>query len=320
MKTPKNPAEILALWEGGLSRKKRKALLAVLNEDENLRRTLAGELAFEDMFRLASAGLSGEATENAHTSDEVLIPFVQGKLAADEAEEVRTHLRTCRECFVRMARLQRALKEREHAQFAAVPESLAQRGKQLVALPVEDEVVPENFGRRAASGVKTFASDLNQFLAVRMARLKEWWQANPKLIIIPAGAGLAIALLIMLLLPKPVVENFTESRLIILDDGPLGFTAQSEVRRYEGMRVAVSEDGENLIFQWPAIPEAVSYEVLLIAGGKTVKRPLLNGAEGFSFALPKQEVELDVKYTWELRGKLKDGRAFVAKAGFVRRK
>ncbi len=328
MKTKKDYAEILALREGRLSEKKRKALLAALNDDEELRAALASQLAFEDLLRLASADLSGEIAEGEHFDDAILITFVQGKLAPEKAEQVRTHLRACRDCFVKMARLQRALKEREHAQFAGVPESLIKKAKQLVALPVGNEneageiasVAPENFWQRAVSYTKTIVSSFAAPIVESVASLKERWQANPKIIFIPAGVAVAIVILFMLLLPKPAVENFAENRLVILDDGPLGFTAEREVRKYEGMSVRASEDGEHLIFQWAAVPEAVSYEILLAAGGKANKHPLSVTAEGLSFTLPKQEVELDTKYSWELRGKLKDGRTFMAKAGFVCRK
>lgn len=315
MKTSKDPAEILALWDGGLSERERKALLAALNEDDGLRRALAAQLAFEDLLRLASADL---ATEDAHHSDEVLSAFVQGQLAEDEAQQVRTHLRACRECFVRMARLQRALKERVHAHSAAVPEGLLHKAKRLVALPAQDEVAAENFWQRAVTSAKALAAALAQHFTASITRWQERWQRNPKLIFIPACAAVALAVLFMLLLLKPGVENFAGDRLIILDNGPLGFTAHSEVREYEGM--GVREDGENLVFQWPAIPAAAGYEVWLIAGESAEKRPLYNKAEGLNFTVPKHEVELNVKYAWELRGKLKDGRTFVARAEFVRRR
>ena len=314
MNTKKKPEGAAAFVKGGLSAKRKKAL----------RRQLMEHAIFEKMMQMSMPEMVSEKAEGSHLDEETLGGFLENRLSPDKREDVKLHLRTCMECFVKMAKLQRKLQEEKKLQYAQAPSEFIEKAKQLVAIPVVDETEIASSPRsESASRWQRLVNKTREIwpeIVSNFDRIGAWPKRHPVWSAASAGLALATIILFTLLLPKPAVENFVENRLVIMDDGPLGFTTGREVREYEGMSVRLSEDGENLIFQWAGIPEAISFDVLLTGGGKTQKLPFSKVVKGASFSLSKKEVELDLKYTWELRGKLKDGRSFAAKAGFVRRR
>jgi len=329
MKTKRNSAELLALFEGSLPSKRKKNLLSAMNEDQALRRRMMSHLAFENMMKTSTLAVSVEEAKDSHLDEATLGDFLENRLTPEASERVKLHLRTCMECFVKMAKLQRKIAEKESVQLVPVPAHFVEKARLLVSLPAADEIKVKRFVQPVVKGVWQFivtgttkiVSDLAADFARIFEKGKRWLEEHPLWGYTSAGLAVATVILFLLLLPKPAIENLPGSnQLTISDSDALGFVTEPEVRAYKGMTVNLSEDSENLVFRWAEIPEALFYEITLIEGGKRQKLPFTGVMEGTSFSLPKQEVRLKVKYLWELSGALKDGRVFAAQAEFICRK
>ena len=272
--------------------------------------------------------------ENPHVDDMTLGVFLEIGLAPDDEARLKTHLRACTECFLRMATLQKAIHERESLRFEPTPVDLIEKAKQL--LPT-----PEAFVTEAKQLPAPQPAGIWQTVTNALGKLKDWFIEFPDRVIagisgwldahlvlghripiamLPAGA-LAILVLLMLLWPQAAVENFAlDSQLIISAPGPLGFVSESEVVKYKGMSVDLSKDGAHLIFKWPAVPNASFYEITLITNGEKRMITPLGGVSATNYYFPKHEIQVKLEYIWELSGKLQDERGFVARAKFVCRK
>lgn len=302
--------EILAILEKSLPEAKRQELLAALREDEALRRDVAGHVAFKTMMQMSAFEPRANSAAGAHVDEETLGAFCETRLAAKEAESVRSHLRACTDCFLRMAALSKAFAERERLEMPPTPADFVAKAKQL--LPAPEEVIAEAKHLAVAP-----LAGIGQAIARLWKKIKQWLEPIPAWGYGLAGVAVAV-ILFMLFLPGSPVENFSlGNRLVIFDNGPLGFVNEGETAEYSGMSVALSEDGEQLIFTWPEIPEALFYEITLIEAGQRKTITPLGGALENTFALPTREVKPGVRYVWELSGRRKDQKNFVAKAGFV---
>jgi hypothetical protein len=272
--------------------------------------------------------------ENPHVDDMTLGVFLEIGLAPEDEALLKAHLRACAECFLRMATLQKAIHERASLRFEPTPVGLIEKAKQLLPTPEAFVAEAKQLPAPQPAGIRQSVTNalgklkdwLIEFPDRVFAGLRDWLEAHLVLghripiAMLPAGA-LAVVVLLVLLWPKAAVENFAlDSQLIISAPGPLGFVSESEVVKYKGMSVGLSEDGAHLIFKWPAVPNASFYEITLITNGEKRKITPLGGVSATNYALPKQEAKVKVEYVWELSGKLQDERGFVARAGFVCRK
>ncbi len=302
--------EILAILERNLPEAKRQELLAALREDEALRRDLAEHLAFKTIMQMSAIEPQANSAAGAHVDDETLGAFLETRLAAEEAESVRSHLRACNGCILRMAALSKAFAEREKLEMPRTPAEFVAKAKQL--LPAPEEVVAEAKHLSIAP-----PAGIGQAIAELWKKIKQWLEPVPAWGYGLAGVAAAV-ILFMLFLPESPVENFSlGNRLVIFDNGPLGFVNEGKTMEYQGMSVALSEEGEQLIFTWPKIPEALFYEITLIEDGQRRTITPLGGALENTFAFPAREVKPGVRYVWELSGRRKDQKNFMAKAGFM---
>lgn len=310
MKAEMFSEEILAILEKSLPEAEKQKLLAALREDEALRRDLAEHVTFKTMMQMSAIEPAASSAAGAHVDDETLGAFCETRLAADEAESVRSHLRACNDCFLRMAALSKTFAERERLEMPPTPADFVAKAKQL--LPAPEEVVAEAKHLPIAA-----PAGIGQAIAELWKKIKQWLEPVPAWGYGLAGVAAAVILFI-LFLPGSPVENFSlGNRLVIFDNGPLGFVNEGETIEYPGMSVVLSEDGEQLIFTWPKIPEALFYEITLIEAGQRRTITPLGGALENTFAFPKREVKPGVRYVWELSGKRKDQKNFMAKAGFA---
>jgi hypothetical protein len=301
---------ILALLAESLPEAERQTLLAALRKDEALRRELAGHVAFKTMMQMSAIEPAAGSAVGAHVDDETLGAFLETRLAADEAESVRSHLRACNDCFLRMAALSKAFAEKERLEMPPTPADFVAKAKQL--LPAPEEVVAEAKDLPVAP-----PAGIGQAIAELWKKIKHWLEPVPAWGYGLAGVAAAV-ILFMLFLPGPPVENFSlGNRLVIFDNGPLGFVNEGETVEYSGMSVALSEEGEQLIFTWPEVPEALFYEITLIEAGQRRTITPLGGALENTFAFPTREVKPGARYVWELSGRRKDKKNFMAKAGFA---
>lgn len=301
---------ILALLAGNLPEAKRQELLAALREDEALRRGLTEHVAFKTMMQMSAIDPQANSAAGAHVDDETLGAFLETSLRADEAESVQSHLRACTDCFLRMAALSKTFAEREKLEMPPTPADFVAKAKQL--LPAPEEVVAEAKHLPVAP-----AAGIGRAIAKLWKKIKQWLEPVPAWGYGLAGVAAAV-ILFMLFLPGSPVENFSlGNRLMIFDNGPLGFVNEGETVEYQGMSVALSEEGEQFIFTWPEIPEALFYEIALIEAGQRRTITPLGGAVENTFAFPTREVKPGVRYVWELSGRRKDQKNFMTKAGFA---
>lgn len=248
-----------------------------------------------------------------HIDDQTLAGFVQGCLDSVEEMSVKRHLRACTPCLERMAQIQDSMAELEKMQFEATPTELMDQAKHLQPTPANLMAAAKRLEVPESSSVFAVLKQIPQ-------RIKNWFDISLDWRL-GAAVGLAAAtvLFIIFKVTSPAVKNISlGDRLVITDMGALGFATQQEVIDYPGMSVALSEDENSLVFTWPAVRDAVFYEIHLVPAGGTEKRLTpFAGVRGTRFLLAKREVEADTQYTWKLSGKLKDGRAFLAQAQFV---
>jgi hypothetical protein len=318
---------LLALWGEDMASDNGRARETTQREPEIFRR-LASRAIFREMMQHAESltALSSTEEESLHVDDERLREFVDDKLSSEEAEPIKAHLRACIACFIRMARLQKKLKEDAELRHAKAPAGLAAKARFVdipdsatMELPGRGSSRKENVWHTVRQFPQQFNSILAEVLVPISESMKTWFVAHPRFGFGAVGL-VAAAILLMLLLPRAPIKNDPLSgQLVISDAGPLGFVNAQEVIDYPGMSVGLSTNGDSLIFSWPAIPNALAYEITLLEGGKDKKLPFRVKVEATNFSLPKAEFKVGVKYVWELSGKLRDGRVFVARAAFVRR-
>ena len=251
-----------------------------------------------------------EASASFHPNDETLGFFLHNALDNGTQASVKSHLQACPACFRRMARLQKAFNERDSIRFERTPENFVEKARQLMPTPA---TLVEEAKQLAAPRSARHQPSLLDFVE----QLKSWVAPIPGWGYGLAGAT-AVAVILFLLLPAEPVENFSlDEQLVITTLGPMGFAGEREVVAYSGMSVRLSEDGEQLVFSWPAIAHAEFYEVTLILDEEKRRITPLGGIADTSCALPKLELQAGVRYQWELSGRMKDRRVFAAKAGFV---
>jgi hypothetical protein len=299
--------------------------LAALRQDADLRRRFASHFVFKEMLKKSSITPAAAVNGSPHVDDERLGLFLSIGLEPHEEKTIKAHVRECSACFLRMARMQKVLHAYASQPLAQTPADLVAEAKQLVAPPVELVAKAKQLAGRQATGVGQLIKHAWEKIKDRFAQLpifdfgevRAWLGEHPVLGSIPAVAVAAVVLW-LLLLPKSPVENFSlDNQLLISTSGPFGFVSETETVKYEGMAVSLSQDGNNLIFSWPEIPNVSFYEITLVAGEAKNKITPHGGVLETSHSLPKQKVTAGVEYFWELSGKLKDGRRFVAKAKFV---
>jgi len=325
MNTSKFIEEVLALLGENYARMSHEERLAALRQDADLRRRFAAHFVFKEILKKSLMTPAPAVNGSSHIDDERLGLFLSIGLDSNEAEMLKAHVRECSACFLRMARVQKALHAYASQPFAQAPADLVAEAKQLVAPPVELVTKAKQLAGRQATGVgqliehawEKVKDGFAQFPIFDPGEVKAWFNAHPVLGSIPAVAVAAVVLL-LLLLPKPPVKNFSlDNQLVISTSGPFGFVSETETVKYEGMDVRLSEDGNHLIFTWPEIRNASFYEITLIAGEEKSKITPRGGLLETSYSFPKQNVTAGVEYVWELSGKMTDGRWFVARAGFA---
>lgn len=246
-------------------------------------------------------------------NDTTMSAFVEGTLDVRKRKRVQKHLQTCTECFENVARLRKSLAEREKLEFAPTPSEWAAEAKTLV-------VLKKGFLERVYDKLKSmvptksfWAGVINSIENILFGS-RRWKVVTPVIIV-------AAVVLIFVFRPTSPIKNYSMgNQLIISETGPLGFVGEREVVKFEGMKVALSEDGKKLIFSWHDVEGAEFYHVYLILNGKKLRITPTLGINETSFSCQVQDIKLNIKYRWEITGKLEDGRGFEAKAGFVRRK
>ncbi|MGH7595313.1 MAG: hypothetical protein ACREOI_03130 [bacterium] len=323
MNTNKFIEEVLALLGGNYAKMSHEERLAALRQDADLRRRFASHFIFKEMLK--KSNITPAVNGSSHIDDERLGLFLSIGLDSNEAEMLKAHMRECSVCFLRMARMQKVLHAYASQPLAQAPADLVGKAKQLVVPPVELVAKAKQLAGRQATGVgqlikhawEKVKDGFAQLPSFDLGEVKAWLGAHPVLGSIPAIAVAAVVLL-LLLLPKPPVKNFSlDYQLVISTSGPFGFVSETETVKYEGMAVGLSQDRNHLIFTWPEIPNASFYEIALIAGEEKSKITPHGGLLETSYAFPKQKVTAGVEYIWELSGKLTDGRWFVTRAKFV---
>ena len=325
MNTSKFIEEVLALLGENYAEMSHEERLAALRQDADLRRRFASHFVFKEMLKKSNITPPLAANGGPHLDDEALGLFLSIGLEPYEDEKLKAHVRECSVCFLRMAKMQKVLHAYASQPLTQPPADLIAEAKQLMIPPAGLVTKAKRLAGRRATGIgqrikiawEKIKDGFDQLPVLDFDKTKAWFGQHPILGSIPAVAVAAVVLL-LLLWPKPPVKNFSlDNQLVISTSGPFGFVSETEVVKYEGMNVGMSEDGNHLIFTWPEIPSASFYEIALIAGEEKSKITPRGGLLETSYALPKQKVTVGVEYIWELSGKLTDGRWFVTRAKFV---
>jgi len=235
-----------------------------------------------------------------HIDDEILAAFVENNLNERERRDVQMHLQQCPRCFENMAVLRKSLNQREALTFLPTPPDFVRQAKKLITSTTPSESI----WRKASRIANT----------IYLPRGK--WKY-----FIPSGIAVAILLVLFIASQGPVIQNLSTGKYLTISKSyPLGFVGESEKIAYKNMWVKLSKDKENIIFSWPKVEGAKFYQIdLLVKGDRHRITPLLGNYEN-SYSFPLREIELNVKYMWQISGKLEDGRKFQARASFVRKK
>ena len=307
VKNSKAIEDLNAFFNERLPSEKKEAYLSILKNSKTLREQKKLE---ENMMKAKHFYAGNE--EQIHFGDESLIAFLEKFMDFAEGESIKAHLRTCSPCFKRMTELKRSIREAGAKQFRPTPNPLIEQAKRLQPTPsaLRDkakevyEVRPHTF----FNPVRRLLNKVETWFDFRIG-----WAYSTVTVLAVTG------ILIILLWPSHRVQNISlGSQLVISEMGPLGFIDRTEVREYKGMLVRLSKDERNIVFEWPEIEMAALFEIHLIRDQMEAKRitPFV-GISNTDFSYPTQNMVHDVKFTWELSGKLTDGRVFRAKSQFV---
>jgi len=256
---------------------------------------------------------------NRHIKDETMAAFVGESLAAKKQSQVQRHLQDCHHCFENMARLRKSLTVRETLEFIPTPEEFIEEAK-LLAVKQEGflKIAYKKVNAKIATLIPSKSTWEEAFVGIwNVASALFRWR-----VAIPALATVTIAVFIAIMWPfgSPIKNYSMGNQLIISEIGPLGFVGEREVMEYKDMKVKLSDDRKNLIFSWQEVAGAKFYHINLIVDSEKQGITPLMGIQGTSFSYPLQGIMLNTKYTWEISGKLEDGRSFRARASFAQRK
>ncbi len=311
MKTNRLPAGLLAILGEEWAGKSEEELLAAVRQNEALRRELAAHIAFRELMKRAEVTEAILENGSLHTDDKTLGLFLSHRLAPKAEQRLQAHVQTCAECLVKMTEMQSAMKAFAPASSVSAPVELVAQAKQLRHIPAKLTLAAKVLPHVQPPPIRQYVRDFVEEIKLRLEPFPAWGYGL-------AGVAVATVLLVILLRPNTPVKNLPSNhQLVIFENGPLGFVTENEVIEYKGMSVKLSDEGGHLIFTWAAIPKALFYEISLLHGEKKVTLAVIEGEEKNNFSFPRQNLPAGVEQGWELSGKLKDGRRFMARAGFV---
>jgi len=218
------------------------------------------------------------------------------------------------------------------------------------------ETIKENIKafRRAVAQERSILQRLSEKLAIisQAARQLFWepLQDLPKFLR-PAIPVLVTAMVVFLIvqiakvdkepaniaIDKPTVQQSEGQRIVLhepqemeakgsseikggLDSGAQDLSpSYFETKLAESMKAAKSQDSQGIIFSWLQTDSIKVVNVYLIGAGKRVQITPAEGIKGNHFSYPAKELDRAISYSWELTGKLVDGKTFRTqkKIGFI---
>ena len=256
---------------------------------------------------------------NRHIKEETMAAFVGNSLNAKKQLKVQKHLQNCNECFENMARLRKSLTVQNTLEFMPTPEDFIKEAKLLA-------VKQDGFMKKAFRKVSEKIAEMIPSKSTWEEAFVGIWNAFSALlkwrVVIPALATVTVAVLIAISWPlgSPIKNYSMGNQLIISETGPLGFVGEREVMEYKGMKVKLSDDGENIFFTWHKIAGAKFYHIDLIVDSEKQRITSPVGITETKFTYSSEDIKFEHNYEWEISGKLEDGRGFQAKERFVRRR
>lgn len=231
-----------------------------------------------------------------HIDNETTIALMTGSLSQKRKDKVQAHLENCSTCFREVSAYYKSLNEFVQISFAPTPQPLIEKALKLY------EPIPKPATKKME--FRTWFKELIQ-------PIPAWGYAV-------SFVSIAI-LLVFFLRPTPVIQNnLSETRLVIFENAPLGFVNEKQSTPFSGMSAQLSEDGQHIIFQWPAVESTEFYQVDLIDGEDIQRITPVSGIQESNYSYPAENIVIGKNYNWQITGKLTDGRDFQAKASFIK--